>query len=185
MHRLFVSITPDPDIVAAVQPLLQGIDGARWTPPDQWHITLRFVGSANSDRMEELAAVLSTVRFSPFPLDLHGVGTFPAFRADKRMNVLWLGLQENDALDRLIADVEDIVLMTGFAPADRPTYPHLTIARLKDANSADVARWLDNQAEFEGPRWEVRSIELMDSYIHQHETAAHAEYSTICSVPAR
>lgn len=185
MHRLFVSLAPDPSIVTAVEPLLHGIEGARWTPPEEWHITLRFIGSANSDRMEELAAVLSSIRFSPFSLTMEGVGTFPRFSPGRRSNVLWVGLLPCLALDDLIEEVEETVMMIGLPPSERPTHPHLTVARLRDANPDHVAQWLNDHAFYTGPTWQVRSIELMDSFIHHHETSSRAEYSTICSIPAR
>lgn len=181
MHRLFVSITPDPEITPAVQPLLHGIDGARWTPPEQWHITLRFIGQTNSDRMEELAGVLSTIRFSPFPLTFEGVGTFPTYRDGHRSNVLWLGMLPSEPLTDLIHQVEELVMMTGIAPADRPTHPHLTVARLREANPDHVGTWLREHAWYQGPRWQVRSIELMDSFVYD----GSAEYNTVCTIHSR
>jgi 2'-5' RNA ligase len=43
--RLFVAVWPSPEVVDAVAAFERpAVPGLRWTTPDQWHVTLRFLG---------------------------------------------------------------------------------------------------------------------------------------------
>ena len=58
MTRLFVGVWPPPEVVEALRamPRPQTPD-VRWSTPDQWHVTLRFLGS-----VEDVAAVRAALR---------------------------------------------------------------------------------------------------------------------------
>ena len=46
MPRLFIAVWPPPDVVEQVAALPRPpVAGLRWTEPEQWHVTLRFLGA--------------------------------------------------------------------------------------------------------------------------------------------
>lgn len=104
---------------------------ARWANPAGTHLTLKFYGDTQIERIEALRDILAT-RLRPFaPLELRtqGAGVFPK-RGPAR--VLWLGIAGDlDALGRLQQEVELGSEELGFARERRPFSPHLTIARFR------------------------------------------------------
>ncbi|RXZ84201.1 RNA 2',3'-cyclic phosphodiesterase [Paenibacillaceae bacterium] len=102
----------------------------KWTHPDDWHITLHFLGNIDARNQAQIKpAVQEAVRgLSPFPLCLERTGYFgqPA-----RPAVLWLGPKQAPAeLARLHASTgEQLQRFIGYTPEERPYSPHLTLAR--------------------------------------------------------
>jgi len=60
--RLFVAVWPPPEIVERLAGLPRPEHPrVRWTTPDQWHVTLVFLGEQPAERTDELADVLRRV----------------------------------------------------------------------------------------------------------------------------
>ncbi len=139
--RTFIAIELPPAVRAQVQRrqeqvrarlAAQGLaDVFRWTPVEQMHLTLRFLGETTPAQRTQLAARLAAVvaGYRPFELTVGDVGCFPRWQAPR---VLWLGIQgASQVLGALQAEVEQVVQEAGFAPEERPFAPHLTVARLQ------------------------------------------------------
>jgi len=101
-----------------------------WVKPENWHITLSFLGDTPSEKVELLQHLIdqSFDGLAVFSAQLEGVGVFPNRRDP---NVLWLGL--NNLQDILPAHQQlgDLLLQNGFSFDKKPLKPHLTIARMK------------------------------------------------------
>lgn len=175
MSRIFISLTPDDATIKRLTELQTGLDDVRWTPPEQFHLTLRFVGSIGPERAEELAAVLGDIATAPFDLTIRGVGTFPHINSRKNLNVLWVGFDDSPALEDLADKIEDHIQMIGLRPAERPFAAHLTIARIRDADRDQLATWIEEHEDLELPAFTVTSFELMNSTI----TEEGAEYEVV------
>lgn len=107
----------------------------RWTPPGNWHLTLRFLGDVPASRCGEVADALKAIPFAPVTLAVGGAGVFPARGAPR---VLWLGLARGARECAAMAGAVDAALVPlGFAPDARPFAPHLTLARLREAHRPD------------------------------------------------
>ena len=76
MIRLFVALALPAAIKAQLALLSGGIPGAKWVPPENYHLTLRFIGEVESWRAEEVDEALANIRARPFELSLRGVGLF-------------------------------------------------------------------------------------------------------------
>jgi 2'-5' RNA ligase len=127
--RLFVAVSPPPDVTALVRELARpDLASLRWTTEDQWHITLRFLGE-----VEDAGAVAEALKVVPESLEADGVDEVEAllgaatawFRGRRILHVPVAGL---DALARAVA--------TATAPwgegADEPPFSgHLTLARVR------------------------------------------------------
>lgn len=136
MPRLFIAL-PLPDAeksrLTACQRALeaqlapQQRHALRWTPPEQMHVTVRFVGTVPPDAVPRLREALATVRTAPLQLTLGGLGTFPATGAPR---VLWAAVAPHAPLQALKQQVDAAVGPDPESP--RGYHPHATLARIVD-----------------------------------------------------
>lgn len=154
----------------------------KWVDPYSTHLTLKFLGSINTDMVGSITIALEeAVRgISPFHLETRGVGTFPNL---KRVQVVWVGITgEVDRLSQLQQRIESSLSPLGFTPESRPFTPHLTLARLRDQATTDERQSLGQliaSTVFETVcQIYVDSIHLMKSQL----TREGAVYSRISSI---
>jgi 2'-5' RNA ligase len=145
MPRLFVAIDFPETVNRRLASLAGGVRGARWLPPEQFHLTLRFIGEVDDGALADIAEALSLIRAAPFTLRLSGVGHFP-LRGQPR--VLWAGVEDNTALADLNALIESRLRRLGLAPERRNFAPHVTLARLKQVTLGRVRDFLADHADF-------------------------------------
>ena len=128
--RLFVGI-PFPDAVRErLAEMAGGIPGARWTPVDNFHLTVRFIGEVDRGGYEDVLGALSLVRAPGFDLTLSGIDQFGK---GEKARVLWLGVEKNPALLHLHDRIASVLTRTGLEPEGRKYTPHVTLARLHGA----------------------------------------------------
>lgn len=107
---------------------------ARWSPPENWHITIKFLGDVESSEIESLTKAIDNAasRFQTTNLRASGVGAFPE---EKHARVIWAGVAKSQVLLDLQTEVESECAPLGFKPEDRDFHPHITLARLRNAVS--------------------------------------------------
>ena len=134
--RLFVAaevpLAVQEVLAAAVAPLRPVLPTARWTPVEGWHVTLKFLGAVDEDRVGDVSSVVAAAAAScaPAAVSLAGLGAFPSAG---RARVLWAGLADPGAvLAGLAGRLESGFLSLGFAREDRAWTPHLTLARFRE-----------------------------------------------------
>jgi len=142
--RLFISINLTPELLATLTDLQNQLkrqlasQPLRWARPEGIHLTLKFLGDTETDRIEAIVRALGqTVEpHQPFELGIGGLGCFPNQRKPR---VLWVGVQDPDEqLRRLTAGVDDAMAGLGWKRENRPYTGHLTLARVKKyANNQD------------------------------------------------
>ena len=104
----------------------------KWVNPHSIHLTLKFLGNVESDRIGEITRAIEAAAqgVSPFHLEVKGLGVFPSL---KRVQVAWVGLEGGiDQLGQLQQRIESNLIPLGFTPESRSFTPHLTLARLRD-----------------------------------------------------
>jgi 2'-5' RNA ligase len=133
--RLFFAVdVPRPHLEwaeRAAAPLRERWPEARWTPLENQHVTLKFIGWSSEDALNDICSVGREVagRHQPSSLHLGGLGSFPSTR---RVRVLWVGLDDPAGLlADLAMDLDRALAPLGFEPEDRDFRPHLTLARFK------------------------------------------------------
>lgn len=178
MPRLFVAVTPPVAVRAELAALAEPLEGVTWIPPENIHLTLRFIGDANDERQAAVEAALARIRVESFILPVETVGTFPPRGHPK---VLWAGLgRAHTRLFQLRQRVDDALLSVALDLDVRHFHPHLTIGRLKEnLDEKALARFLRRHATFEAPPFRVSEFQLYASDL----TAGGARYEILRSFP--
>lgn len=162
MDRLFLGVAVPDEVRRDLRAWLEALEvPGRVVPPENWHLTLRFLGDTPREAAERLTAALGAVRLGGrFDVALDGLGAFP--RA-ARATVLWLGVGEGaGALRSLAARVEEAIRPAGFEPEPRPFTPHLTLSRIQPPR--DVRPTVEDASPFEG-RMPVEAVVLFRSHL--------------------
>ncbi|MEM7445084.1 MAG: RNA 2',3'-cyclic phosphodiesterase [Pseudomonadota bacterium] len=160
MHRLFVAIEIPEAIRLSLSLLQAGVPGARWVNPDNFHLTLRFIGEVPGPSVETVALELDRVTAPEHDITLEGVGSFGSARTK---SVLWAGIRQSEPLNFLRNKVDRGVVTAGFGPDDRKFSPHVTLAYAKRAPANRVTDWLTDHALFRSASIRVSQFVLMES----------------------
>ncbi|GJM38028.1 MAG: RNA 2',3'-cyclic phosphodiesterase [Acidimicrobiales bacterium] len=165
MPRLFVAVWPPPAVVDALTaPTRVDAPGLRFTTKDQWHATLRFLGScAEADAIDALRGVrfeTATVQLGP-TIERLGSGLVVAPLA---------------GLDAIATAVRQATAAVGEPVDPRPFVGHVTLARLKDGGPCS----LDGAAV--GGTFTVQEIALVRSDLH-HDGARYTTVATVAAEP--
>lgn len=172
--RLFVAIPlPGPvrKEIAGVQRELQRQvppQAVRWTPPEQFHLTLKFLGAVPAGCISALREALRTAcaQSAPLPLRAEGAGFFPNARSPR---VVWVGVNDNASrLADLQRGIETAVeSFTREARTERFA-GHVTLGRVKFLKPQEIGR-LTACAETSKHRrlgdWTAGAVELIQSQL--------------------
>jgi 2'-5' RNA ligase len=180
--RLFIALNlPKKErqrIHRAARPLRDEGLPVRWVDPDNFHVTLKFLGQVRPDRMPQVEEVMGRVASATtsFKADFGGFGAFPTIR---RPRVVWLGVDPSAELRCLKQDIEWGLADLGFEAETRAFHPHLTLGRANAGDGAGAFRGLDEIVADMGFRGEIhiRSIDLMRSHLSKEG----ARYSIVTS----
>lgn len=165
MSRLFLAVWP-PDGLAEE---LRGLPrkerpGIRWIPPENWHVTLRFLGEADADeiadRLDHATLPAAEARYGP-AIDLLW----------QRTIVVPVG-----GLDALAESVANVTAGLGDQPPQRRFVGHLTVARVKRGKRIPDVIGLPVAATHG-----VTTVALVASTLR----STGAEYETIAMWPTR
>ena len=132
--RLFVAIDLESQIRERVAEFASGLQRAapdvRWTLPESWHITLKFIGEVAPDRLPKIKEQLDKINAGPADIHVRGTGFFPNPRS---VRVFWAGVQGDSALAALAEAVDRSLGSISIPFEERPFTPHLTLARSASA----------------------------------------------------
>ena len=105
-----------------------------WEREEKIHLTLKFFGDVEAGKVSALDAALAGAAAvtPPLALRLQDAGLFPS---TARPNVLWLGVSDASGnVARLHARIEDECAAASFPRERRAFHPHVTLARIREAN---------------------------------------------------
>jgi RNA 2',3'-cyclic 3'-phosphodiesterase len=162
MYRLFAAIDLPEETADELAAFDRNLKGARWVPPDQHHLTLRFLGDADDTQFQSIRQALGAVRGAPFTLTLRGIGHFPP---GKEPRVLLVGMEKNPALAALQEQVERAAIAAGFPADPRRFSPHITLARLRNSSPSEVREWEQRQAAYRDTVVPVDEFHLYSSIL--------------------
>ena len=160
MPRLFTGLEIPPAVGESLAMMRGGLPGARWIDPENYHLTLRFIGDIDDALAREIAA-------------LAGPGA-----ARKRSSCASTGCRRSAAASRarwwprprrsrplmeLQAEQERLMQRLGLEPEGRKYTPHVTLARLRDSSSRQVADYLAARGHYRSSSFRVSRFVLFSS----------------------
>jgi 2'-5' RNA ligase len=162
--RLFIAV-PVPEYIADdLADLCSGIPGARWVPPENFHITLRFLGEIDGAQADDVHEALSRIIAPGFEISLSSVGTFGD---QKKTRALWAGVDPSPALVHLRDKVESAAVRAGLPPEPRRFKPHVTLARFKNgsAMAPEIHQFITRNALYRSEAFFVERFTLFQSFL--------------------
>ena len=159
MPRIFTGVEIPAEVGQSLSALRGGLPGARWIDPDNYHLTLRFIGDVDHTIATEVMQMLGRVERRPFEIALKGVNHF----GGKKPRAVVAVVAANGALAELQADHERILQRIGLPPEQRKFIPHVTLARLRESTNREVADYLSVRGAFKSPPFPVMRFVLFSS----------------------
>lgn len=163
-ERMFLAVALDNETRHAIAAHLDNEMGERKLPgkvvrPENWHITLRFLGDTSTMQADVIRAHLDQhLMVAPFRLRLSGLGGFPR---ERKASVLWMGLAGDlELLNGLAEECETAAVQAGLEPEGRPFHPHVTLSRIRPP--LDVRSLIDEMPDA-GIRLDVNAVTLYRS----------------------
>lgn len=127
--RLFAALPIPPVAVERISALRLRLaapgDRLRWSTPEQWHITLRFMGDLDSAQADEHIAALRGLEAQNVNLTLDELGVFAT------KGILFAHVQPSASLLALQQAVQRIASSAGLPSEVWPFRPHITLCRSK------------------------------------------------------
>ena len=147
-------------LLASLKPIGAGV---RWAKPINLHLTLRFLGNIEQDKIPLLENKLkdNLAGFKPFAIQFSGLGCFPNLQ---RPRIVWSGVGGNlERLKELASAVEAACRQSGFGKRDKHFSAHLTIGRIKHQKKIKPLVEYLKKAEFKTDKFQVNEIVIFRS----------------------
>ena len=172
--RLFVALDLPWDLRRHVAALSGGgIPGARWVPPENYHLTLRFIGETPGHRAEEIDIALAGLRARGFALTLAGVGTF-AKGGPQHGAVGRRGTQCRSSTTCRTRSKRRCSAC-GLEPERRRFQPHVTLARLDNVAEGKLVSFVQAHNLFRAEPVPVEHFTLFSSQLGKEASVYTAE----------
>lgn len=167
--RLFIAVKPSLGQLYQLDPFLKKLKKSfdqkeiniKWSPLENMHITLSFLGETSEDKIslitEKLAVIASET--NSFNLKIHDLGAFDHFQ---KARTVFVNVQRSQALLDLQSKIEHELQLT----PQQEYYPHLTLGRLRNPNSIESA--IGPFKKIDLGKGEIGSIYLMESQLRDH-----------------
>jgi 2'-5' RNA ligase len=159
MPRLFTGLEIPDGIRQSLAMLRGGVPGARWIDPENYHLTLRFIGDVDDIVAREIILMLGKVRRGGFQLRFDGLTSF----GGRKPRAVVATIAPSPAVMELQAEHERLMQRIGIEPEGRKYTPHVTLARLRDTSSRDVAEYLSARGAFASAPFQVSNFVLFSS----------------------
>jgi RNA 2',3'-cyclic 3'-phosphodiesterase len=138
MPRLFTGLELPASVAVQIALARGGVIGARWLEPEDYHITLRFVGDVDPRTAHDIAETLDEIRRPAAAVSFDGLSWF----GGDKPRALVARVKADPALIELQAEQERRFRRIGVSPETRKYTPHVTLARLRGVRPHAVADYL-------------------------------------------
>ena len=188
--RVFVAAELPGRARRALADLIEGlrradIRGLRLVRPEGIHLTLKFLGNIDADRVDPVASALSKTAQNHRACTLR-LGSGGVFPRPSLPRVLWVGM-EGQLADLLLLrqDIEEAMASLGFPHENRKFDPHLTVARIREGTPLNerlrAAQTMSSYTIDQAITIRVDAISLMQSKLLEDG----AVYQRLARLPLR
>jgi RNA 2',3'-cyclic 3'-phosphodiesterase len=164
MIRTFIALQLEASIRSRLSELARTIPGARPVPPEQIHLTLRFIGDIDGILFQDIKEGLSEIAAATLTLSIRGVGHFPPRGAPR---VIWAGVEPAAALTGLRSGINRVLTEFGIPGEERRYHPHITFARLNNSPIGRIADFLAGNSLLHSPPCAIESFTLFSSTLSE------------------
>lgn len=138
--RLFVALDIDDGIRERISRFVEGVRNfspdARWVKEESLHITLKFIGEQDEEKVEAIQESLARISARAPEIHFRGYGFFPN---PKSARVFWVGMKAGAELGALATAIDEKMPALGISKEERAFSPHLTLARISGGSGSP--RW--------------------------------------------
>ena len=159
MPRLFTGLEIPTGTSLYLSGLRGGLYGARWIDPENYHVTLRFIGDIDRRMARDIETELGDVFRDPLEITLSGLGVF----GGDKPHAIISHVTPTRQLIELQAEHERIMRRLGLAKDPRKFTPHVTLARLRNSTVLDVADYLSSRDAFRSQGFTAKTFALFSA----------------------
>ena len=159
MPRLFSAIEIPANIAQRLSMLRSGLACARWIDPENYHLTLRFIGDVDGPTARDFAQALHEIEMPPFMLRLDGLGSF----GGRKPRAIFAQPAPSEPLEALRRAHDRAAREAAIPPEGRNYMPHVTLARLRGTRADNVARYLESHGFIQTEPFEVERFVFYSS----------------------
>lgn len=135
-----------------------------WVPLDNLHVTIKFIGEKPVFHLNTIDTIIaeSVKNIQEFELEFNSIGVF----GKQNPTTLWMGLKENNSLNKLVYNIETSLLDFGIIKEVQPFTPHLTLGRIKRLyNAAELKDIIEKYKQVEIQRTKISGVQLFESVL--------------------
>lgn len=169
-YRAFIAIELPSEVREIIWNSVKPVSGilkslVKWVPPENMHLTLRFLGEITlntSDKLKESLQQIS-IQFYPMKFKVGIPGVFPSW---KEPRVLWVGLDilEGD-INLIQSKIEQQAQMVGLRQEKQKFHPHITVGRVRTPSPFISNTWRNVKIQ-QIPEFIVEKITLFKSILN-------------------
>ncbi len=169
--RTFIAIELPKEIKDALARLQEKLKSTgadvKWVEPDNIHLTLKFLGEIDEQKLDKIALILENIAKdkSSFHICISSIGAFPRNSSPR---VIWVGIDKGDKETKEIAkQLEEKIQKIGIPKEDRSFSSHITIGRTRSALNlqklVQELKTLENDLGIKGMEFDATKITLFKS----------------------
>jgi RNA 2',3'-cyclic 3'-phosphodiesterase len=170
-RRIFIALNPPGVKKSSIYKLFYDLRKRKlpikWTPSENLHITLLFLGNMSTGQISNLNILLTQIAKTtlPFPVYLERVKLF----SQSNQTIIHLGVLKNDNLLKLQRKIQSGVAPLVSFPQSRKFRPHITVGRCRGKLCDRDGRLRPSLTAAKIPHkrtsWTVRGIDIMESVL--------------------
>jgi RNA 2',3'-cyclic 3'-phosphodiesterase len=165
--RLFVAVSLPPPVEDRVEVVLDKVSRypeIKWASRSQFHVTLRFIGDFDQEKLPRLEQCLNeaATSFGPFEAEIKGLDAFPKLKYPK---VLFAPITDGkESFTKLSRIISSRIQVLGIGRDDKDFRAHLTLGRVREKQNASAAiQALRESGLALGVGWKVNRFSLFQS----------------------
>ena len=151
--RTFIAIELNEEIHGELSSLQSDLKKSeadvKWVAPESIHLTLKFLGNIDEEKIKKTQNILSDIvkNFKPFFLSLKDIGAFPKLNYPR---VIWVGVDEGKPkVSKLAKELEDRLEKIGISKEEKEFHPHITLGRVKSPKNRENLKNIIETTKFE------------------------------------